>query len=112
MIAPDEALPTRANIRIPIIISQFYGLIHPTVTVSQVRRLRRPQMGSKAFYSTGLASGHDHKCNDNINNSQSDCVCKVYETAICEDPWRAEARNDNLQILFWITQLFSVLGAK
>jgi hypothetical protein len=52
MVAPDEALPARANIRIPIIISQFHGLIHPTVTVSQVGRLRRPQVGSKTFLST------------------------------------------------------------
>jgi hypothetical protein len=52
MVTPDEALPARANIRIPIVISQFYGLIHPTVTVSQVGRLRRPQVGSKTFLST------------------------------------------------------------
>ena len=63
MIAPDEALPARANIRIPIIVSQFHGLIHPTVTISQVGRLRCPQMGSKAFYSTGLVSGYEHQCN-------------------------------------------------
>ena len=62
MIAPNEALPARANIRIPIIISQFHGLIHPTVTVSQVGRLRCPQMGSKAFYSTGLISGYELEC--------------------------------------------------
>jgi hypothetical protein len=54
MVTPNEALPTRANIRIPIIISQFEGLIHPAVTVSQVGRLRRPQVGPKAFFSTGL----------------------------------------------------------
>ena len=53
MVTTDEALPARANIRIPIIISQFQGLIHPAVTVSQVGRLRCPQMGSKAFFSTG-----------------------------------------------------------
>ena len=52
MVAPNEALPARANIRIPVIISQFHSLIHPTVTVSQVSRLRRPQMGSKALLST------------------------------------------------------------
>jgi hypothetical protein len=51
MVAPDEALPARANVRIPIIISQFYGLIHPTITVSQVGRLWCPQMSSKTFYS-------------------------------------------------------------
>jgi hypothetical protein len=54
MIAPDQALPARANIRIPVVISQLEGLIHPTVTVSQVGRLRRPQVGPKAFFSTGL----------------------------------------------------------
>jgi hypothetical protein len=53
MVTPDEALPARANIRIPKIISQFYGLVHPTVTVSQVGRLRCSQMGPKAFDSTG-----------------------------------------------------------
>jgi len=64
MIAPDEALPARANIRIPIIVSQFHGLIHPTVTVSQVGSLRCPQMGPKAFFPTGLISGYENKSND------------------------------------------------
>jgi hypothetical protein len=52
MVAPDEAFPARANIRIPVIISQFHDLIRPTITVSQVGRLRFPQVGSKAFLST------------------------------------------------------------
>jgi len=79
MVAPDEALPAGANIRIPKIISQFHGLIHPAVSVSQVGRLRCPEMGPKAFF------------------SKSDCVCKVYEAAIREDPLRAEAGNDNVK---------------
>jgi len=81
MVTPDEALPARANIRIPIIISQFYGLIHPTVTVSQVGRLGRPQMGSKTFL------------------SKSDCVCKVHKATVCEDPLRALPRDDNVERL-------------
>jgi hypothetical protein len=52
MVAPDEALPARTNIRVPIIISQFHGLIHRIVTVSQVGCLRRPQVGSKTLLST------------------------------------------------------------
>jgi hypothetical protein len=49
MVAADKALPAGADVRIPVIISQFDGLIHRTVTVSQVRRLRRPQVGVKTF---------------------------------------------------------------
>jgi hypothetical protein len=52
MITPDEALPAGADVRIPKIVPQFYGLIHPTVTIPQVRRLGRPQMGAKTFLST------------------------------------------------------------
>jgi hypothetical protein len=97
MITPDEALPARANIRIPIVISQLNGLIHPTVTVSQVGRLRCPQVGSKTFFSTVLVSAGCDTCDHVLfDNSQSDRVCKVYEAAICEDPWRAETGNDNL----------------
>jgi len=91
MVSPDEALPARANVRIPEIISQFYSLVHPTFTVSQVGRLRCSKVGSKAFF----------------NNSQSDSVCKVYEAAICDDPWSAEAGNDNLHNDL---SAFSVLG--
>ena len=52
MVTPDEALPAGADVGIPVIISQFESLIHPTVTVPQVRRLRRPQVSAKAFLST------------------------------------------------------------
>ena len=52
MVAPDEALPAGANVGIIVIVSQLESLIHPTITVSQVRRLRRPQVGAKTFLST------------------------------------------------------------
>jgi hypothetical protein len=115
MVTTDEALPARANIRIPIIISQLNGLIHRTVTVSQVGRLRCPQVGSKAFFSTVLVSTGCDTCDHMLfDNSQSDRVCKVYEAAICEDPWRAETGNDNLLLFsfldFWIFQLFCSSG--
>jgi hypothetical protein len=103
MVTTDEALPARANIRIPIIISQLNGLIHRTVTVSQVGRLRCPQVGSKAFFSTVL-----------VSTGCDTCDHMLFEAAICEDPWRAETGNDNLLLFsfldFWIFQLFCSSG--
>ena len=108
MVSPDEALPARANVRIPEIISQFYSLVHPTFTVSQVGRLRCSKVGSKAFLSAELVSAGCNTCDHMLfNNSQSDSVCKVYEAAICDDPWSAEAGNDNLHNDL---SAFSVLG--
>ena len=100
MVAPDEALPARANIRIPIIISQFHGLIHPTVTVSQVGRLRFSKVSSKAFLSAGLASAGCNICDHILfDNSQSDSVCKVHKATIRENPLRTLPRNDNLYLI-------------
>jgi hypothetical protein len=62
MIASEKALPTRANIWIPVIVSQFQGLIHPTVTVPQVGRLRCSKVGSKAFLSAKLVSAGCDTC--------------------------------------------------
>jgi hypothetical protein len=64
MIASENALPTRADIRIPIIVSQFQSLVHPTVSVSQIGRLRCAQMSSKAFFPTRLdVRIRKHRCN-------------------------------------------------
>jgi len=52
MIAPDEALPARADNVVPIVVSQLYGLVHPTTTVTQIRRLRRPKVGAETLYVT------------------------------------------------------------
>jgi len=49
MIAADEALPARAENIIPIIISQLYGLVHPTTTIRHVRLLRITEVGAKAL---------------------------------------------------------------
>jgi len=49
MIAADEALPARAKNVIPIIISQLYGLVHPTTTIPQVRLLRVTEVGAEAL---------------------------------------------------------------
>ena len=63
MVAPSKALPARPNIRIPKIVSQFHGLVHPTVTVSQVGRLRCPQVGSKTFLCTRpISAGYVTLC--------------------------------------------------
>jgi hypothetical protein len=61
MVTPDEALPAGANVRIPVVLSQFKGLIHPTVSVPQVRRLRRPQVGTETFYSTSSSRAGERK---------------------------------------------------
>jgi len=52
MVAADEALPARAEVKIRIIVSQLYDLLHPTVTVSQVRCLRRPKVDIEAIFVT------------------------------------------------------------
>jgi hypothetical protein len=52
VIAPDEALPARADNLVPIVISQLYCLVHPTTTVTQIRRLRRPKVGAETLYVT------------------------------------------------------------
>jgi hypothetical protein len=51
MVAPQEALPAGADVRIPKIVSQFDGLILRAVTVPQIRRLGRPQVGAKTLLS-------------------------------------------------------------
>jgi hypothetical protein len=100
MIAPEKALPACANIRIPVIISQFHGLIHRTVTVSQVGRLRCSKVGSKAFLSAGrVSAGCDTFDHMLFDNSQSDSIRKVHKTTIREDPLRALPRNDNLYLM-------------
>jgi hypothetical protein len=49
MIAPDEALPARADDLIPIVVPQLYGLVHPTATIAQVRCLRGPEVGAETL---------------------------------------------------------------
>jgi hypothetical protein len=49
MIAPDEALPARADDIIPIVVPQLYGLVHPTATIAQVRCLRRPEVSAETL---------------------------------------------------------------
>jgi hypothetical protein len=50
MIAPDDALPARAEDVVPKVVSQLHGLFHPTVTVAQMCRLRRPKVGAETLY--------------------------------------------------------------
>jgi hypothetical protein len=52
MVATNEALPARAEVIIPIIVSQLYDLVHPTATISQVRCLRRPEVDIEALFVT------------------------------------------------------------
>jgi len=52
MVAPNEALPARAENIIPIIISQDYGLVYPTAAIAQVCCLRYPFVDTKTFYVT------------------------------------------------------------
>jgi hypothetical protein len=52
VVAPDEALPARADIRVAIVVSQLDRLVPPTVAIPQVRRLRRPEMNIEALYPT------------------------------------------------------------
>ena len=52
MVTPKEGLQARANVWIPIVLSEFVGLILPAVTVPQVRRLGGPQVAAETFNST------------------------------------------------------------
>ena len=102
MVTPNEALPARANIRIPEIISQFHGLVHPAVTVSQVGRLGCSKVCPKAFLSAGLGISGFARAHVTITvcssttNSQSNSVRKVQKSTVCEDPLRALPRDYNL----------------
>jgi hypothetical protein len=49
MIAADEALPARAKDIISVIVSQLYGLVHPTTAITQVRLLRVTEVGAEAL---------------------------------------------------------------
>ena len=53
MVASPEGLPTSANIRIPPIISQLDDLVLPTISVTQIRRLRLPEVDVEALFPTG-----------------------------------------------------------
>jgi hypothetical protein len=100
MVSPNEALPARANIQIPIIVSQFHGLIHPTVTISQVGRLRCSRWAPKHSFPLGRYQRECDTCDHMLfDNSQSDSVRKVHKATICENPLRALPRNDNLYLI-------------
>jgi hypothetical protein len=86
MVAPDKTLPASAKIRIPIIISQFKGLVHPTVTVSQVGRLRRPQMGTETFSSTGSGISGMRDKRKRLNNANRSTTYNPIAFAKCRKP--------------------------
>jgi len=52
VVAPGDTLPTCTDIRIPIVVPQLNGLVHPTSSITQVRRLRRAEVGAEALYPT------------------------------------------------------------
>lgn len=53
MVASDKALPTRADVWISVVLSQLEGLVHPTVPVAQIRRLRVTEVSTEALDPTG-----------------------------------------------------------
>jgi hypothetical protein len=52
MVASDEALPARAEDP-TIVLSQLEGLVHPAVSVAQIRRLRLAEVNAQTLRPTG-----------------------------------------------------------
>ena len=53
MFASCEALQTRPETRITIVLSQLEGLVHPIISISQIRRLRSAEVNAQALRPTG-----------------------------------------------------------
>lgn len=118
MIAPDEALPARSDNVVPIVVSQLYGLVHPTTTVTQIRRLRGPKVGAETLYVTlvTVAAAGEGVPVSGVKGgeiggglwfrSQSEGVRVMHKAAVREDPPGAEPRNDNLVFLFSLRLFF------
>jgi hypothetical protein len=62
VVSPNDALPAGANVRIPGIVSQFYGLVHPTNCRPPTSPFAEPQVDAKTFLSTWLSTrGRERK---------------------------------------------------
>jgi hypothetical protein len=49
VVSPDEALPAGPDDRVPVVMSQFEGLVNPAVAIAKVGRLRGTEMGTEAL---------------------------------------------------------------
>ena len=50
MVSPDEALPARPDIYIPMIVSPLHGPAHHVIPITETCRQHFAEMGTKTFY--------------------------------------------------------------
>ena len=50
VVAANEGLEARSEIRAAVVLSELYGLIHPTVSVTEVGREGRAKVYVEAFF--------------------------------------------------------------